>query len=99
MNKTLLVDRLMGKHSKEKVNYRPARDSTSVEACIECKYFTGVEIGSCSLVAGVIEGSAICDLFEIKSESSQEPQTSIVINFSPGSSLSTDTGGKDKSEN
>lgn len=91
MNKELLVDRLNGKHSKEQTNYRPSRSTTDKTCCMECKYFTGVEIGSCNLVAGVIEGSAICDLYEDKPENSN--QSTITINLSPGS-VQTDTGGK-----
>jgi hypothetical protein len=78
-----IIDRLSGKKSKQEVNYR-AHDNDTNEQCSECVSYLspGVPQAACKLVAGIVEGEMLCDLFKarpVEGSSSQGAQVNINI--------------------
>lgn len=59
------VHALQGKLTKAEVNYRPAESRLRAH-CAECKFYENPQQSEspCLRVAGQVEGSAVCDLFE-----------------------------------
>ncbi len=80
-----VADRLSGKLSKEDSAYRDAHETESKASCAECEHylFPGNPSSSCRRVAGVVEGTDVCDLFVPReAEYGSTTGTSIDINVS-----------------
>ncbi len=53
---------VQAKYTKAEANYRPAGSSQT--ACWSCRFFQPGRPASCARVAGPIERSAVCDLWQ-----------------------------------
>lgn len=73
--RSVVVDRLSGKSSKQDVGYRPSSSSTKA-SCSECEHYgtPGDSSSTCRRVAGVVYGVDKCDLFVARAaESAVQP--------------------------